>query len=90
MPRRQSKFLFACARLARETTHRNPKTDSTLRFRPLASPPFIGPRDRHAASADLRGTAPISLAISRAAALSTADALPGRGLRAALHTSGMR
>ena len=35
MPRRQSKFLFACARLARETTHRNPKTDSTLRFRPL-------------------------------------------------------
>ncbi len=36
MPRRQSKFLFACARLARQTTHRNPKTDSTLRFRPLA------------------------------------------------------
>jgi len=39
MPRRQSKFLFACARLARQTTHRNPKTDSTLRFRPLAQPP---------------------------------------------------
>ncbi len=37
MPRRQSKFLFACARLARETTHRNPKTDSTLRFRPLGA-----------------------------------------------------
>ncbi len=36
MPRRQSKFLFACARLTRETTNRNPKTDSTLRFRPLA------------------------------------------------------
>ncbi len=35
MPRRQSKFLFACARLTRETTNRNPKTDSTLRFRPL-------------------------------------------------------
>ena len=35
MPRRQSKFLFACARLARETTHRNPKTEPTLRFRPL-------------------------------------------------------
>jgi len=35
MPRRQSKFLFACARLTRKTTNRNPKTDSTLRFRPL-------------------------------------------------------
>ena len=35
MPRRQSKFLFACARLTRETTNRNPKTDSTLRFPPL-------------------------------------------------------
>jgi len=44
MPRRQSKFLFACARLARETTHRNPKTDSTLRFRPLAAlaGPLVG------------------------------------------------
>ncbi len=41
MPRRQSKFLFACARLTRETTNRNPKTDSTLRFRPLAE------RDKH-------------------------------------------
>ena len=37
MPRRQSKFLFACARLTRETTNRNPKTDSTLRFRPLVT-----------------------------------------------------
>ncbi len=37
MPRRQSKFLFACARLTRETTNRNPKTDSTLRFRPLGA-----------------------------------------------------
>ena len=42
MPRRQSKFLFACARLTRETTNRNPKTDSTLRFPPLVSLRFVG------------------------------------------------
>jgi len=45
MPRRQSKFLFACARLARQTTHRNPKTDSTLRFRPLGGQVHMLPQE---------------------------------------------
>ena len=71
MPRRQSKFLFACARLTRETTNRNPKTDSTLRFRPVGlflgaslwglymglSQGLLSALVADTAPADLRGTA---------------------------------